>query len=60
MHAYKIQVSARQRTPPRVLPVHEGHDWLYILDGRLRLVLGEQHLTIEPGEVVEFPTLTPH
>jgi quercetin dioxygenase-like cupin family protein len=43
-----------------VLPVHEGHDWLYVLDGRLRLLLGEEDLAIEPGKAVEFTTWTPH
>ena len=43
-----------------MLPVHEGHDWIYVLDGRLRLLLGDDDLVIEPGEAVEFTTLTPH
>jgi transcriptional regulator with XRE-family HTH domain len=60
LQAFKMRVSARRRRPPTVLPVHEGHDWLYVLAGRLRLVLGEQDLTIEPGEAVEFSTWTPH
>ena len=47
----------KRRTPPKSLPVHEGHDWLYVLDGRMRLVLGDDDLTIEPGEAVEFSTL---
>ena len=59
-HAYKIVISARRRTPPGELPVHEGHDWLYVLHGRLRLVLDEEDFTIEPGEAVEFSTWTPH
>ncbi len=46
--------------PPSPLPVHEGHDWMYVLDGRMRLLLGEQDLTIQPGEAVEFSTWTPH
>ncbi|MDQ3632025.1 MAG: XRE family transcriptional regulator [Actinomycetota bacterium] len=62
LHAYKILISAKRRTPPDIelLPVHEGHEWLYVLDGRLRLVLGAEDLTIEPGEAVEFTTWTPH
>ena len=60
LHAYKIHVSAERCTPPDPLPVHEGHDWLYVLGGRLRLLLGEEDLTIEPGEAVEFSTWTPH
>jgi transcriptional regulator with XRE-family HTH domain len=60
LQAYKIRVSPERDTPPDELPVHEGHDWLYVLDGRLRLLLGTDDLTIEPGEAVEFTTLTPH
>jgi quercetin dioxygenase-like cupin family protein len=55
-----VSVSAGRRTPPEILPVHEGEDWLYVLTGRLRLILGEQDLVIEPGEAVEFSTWTPH
>jgi transcriptional regulator with XRE-family HTH domain len=58
--AYKISISPERRTPPEVLPVHEGLDWLYVLSGRLRLLLGDEDLTIEPGDAVEFSTWTPH
>jgi quercetin dioxygenase-like cupin family protein len=60
LRAYKISISERRHKPPRQLPVHEGSDWLYVLSGRLRLLLGEQDLTIEPGDAVEFSTWTPH
>jgi len=60
LHAYKMIVSPQRTTPPPVLPTHEGHDWMYVLSGQLRLVLGAEDLTIEPGEAVEFTTLTPH
>lgn len=60
LHAFKVDLSAHRRKPPAVLPVHEGYDWFYVLDGRLRLVLGTEDLTIEPGEAVEFSTWTPH
>jgi transcriptional regulator with XRE-family HTH domain len=60
LHAFKILVSAERRDPPARLPVHEGHDWMYVLSGRLRLLLGDDDLTIEPGEAVEFSTWTPH
>jgi transcriptional regulator with XRE-family HTH domain len=58
--AYKVTISAQRRTPPDVLPVHEGLDWLYVLSGPLRLLLGNEDFTIEPGEAVEFATSTPH
>jgi transcriptional regulator with XRE-family HTH domain len=60
LHAFRIEISADRRTPPDVLPVHEGHDWFYVLHGRLRLLLGEDDFTIEPGEAVEFTTRSPH
>jgi quercetin dioxygenase-like cupin family protein/DNA-binding XRE family transcriptional regulator len=60
LHAFKIRVSARRRTPPAELPVHEGHDWMYVLSGQMRLLLGERDFTIKSGEAVEFSTWTPH
>jgi transcriptional regulator with XRE-family HTH domain len=60
LHAFKIRVSARRRTPPTDLPVHDGQDWMYVLSGRLRLILGERDFIIEPGQAVEFSTWTPH
>jgi transcriptional regulator with XRE-family HTH domain len=60
LRAYKIHISAGKRRPPDKLPVHEGHDWLYVLDGKLRLLLGDESFVIEPGEAVEFTTWTPH
>ena len=60
IQAYKqiIPGSARPGTPdPRS---HEGYEWLYVLDGRLRLVLGEHDLIIPPGEAAEFDTRVPH
>ncbi|MEO5901126.1 MAG: XRE family transcriptional regulator [Ilumatobacteraceae bacterium] len=60
LRMFKIRVSARRRKPPVHLRIHDGHDWMYVLDGRMRLILGEQDLVIEPGETVEFSTWTPH
>jgi transcriptional regulator with XRE-family HTH domain len=50
IQAYKIVipgVSRRKRPDPQT---HEGYEWLYVLNGRLRLVLGEQDLVLAPGE----------
>jgi transcriptional regulator with XRE-family HTH domain len=44
----------------RELRVHDGYEWLYVLSGRLRLILGEHDLTLDPGEVAEFDTRLPH
>ncbi len=60
LHAFKVRVSARRRNPPADLPVHEGQDWMYVLSGRMRLILGDRDFAIDPGQAVEFSTWTPH
>ncbi|MET8327685.1 helix-turn-helix transcriptional regulator [Streptomyces sp. NPDC005181] len=61
LHAYKqIIPGGRGATGPLEQRVHEGYEWLYVLAGRLRLVLGEHDLVLTAGEVVEFDTRTPH
>jgi transcriptional regulator with XRE-family HTH domain len=49
-------------TPPGRphLQTHEGYEWLYVLSGRVRLLLGEHDLLLSPGEVAEFDTHIPH
>ena len=58
VQAWKIIIPANQSEPnPRT---HDGYEWLYVLSGRMRLVLGAQDLVLEEGEVVEFDTTVPH
>jgi transcriptional regulator with XRE-family HTH domain len=40
--------------------VHPGHDWFFVLEGRVRLSLGAREVTVEAGEAAEFSTMTPH
>ncbi|GAB3233793.1 XRE family transcriptional regulator [Glycomyces halotolerans] len=40
--------------------VHGGYEWLYVLSGRLRMVLGPHDLILEAGEAAEFDTRVPH
>ncbi|MEV8305801.1 helix-turn-helix transcriptional regulator [Streptomyces flavidovirens] len=42
------------------LVTHRGYEWLYVLAGELRLILGERESTLRPGEVAEFDTTEPH
>jgi transcriptional regulator with XRE-family HTH domain len=58
MQAWKIIVPTSNTTPePRS---HDGHEWIYVLSGHLRFVLGEQDLLLGPGDVVSFETKVPH
>jgi transcriptional regulator with XRE-family HTH domain len=58
MHAYKVYYPAEQGVPKPA--VHDGHDWIYVLSGRLRLVLGDKDFVLEPGEAAEFSCRVPH
>ncbi len=39
---------------------HEGHEWLYVIAGRLRLTLGDNDFTLAAGEAAEFDTRIAH
>jgi transcriptional regulator with XRE-family HTH domain len=50
-----------QNTPERLdQQVHEGHEWLYVLSGTLRLALGDNDFRLSAGEAAEFDTRLPH
>jgi mannose-6-phosphate isomerase-like protein (cupin superfamily) len=42
------------------LVTHDGHAWIYVLAGRMRLILGAEEYVLDPGENVEFDSATPH
>lgn len=60
VQAYKHVLRPGRRPQEPEPQVHEGYEWLYVLNGRLRLVLGEQDLVLSPGEAAEFDTRVPH
>lgn len=56
--AWKILIPTSKSTPePRT---HDGQEWLYVLSGRMRLVLGDEDVVLSQGEVVQFDTRVPH
>lgn len=60
IQAYKFILPAGRDDDEPDLRTHEGYDWAFVLSGRLRLVLAEHDLILEPGEAAEFDTRTPH
>lgn len=58
MQAWKIVIPVTKNVPE--LRTHEGYEWLYVIAGRMRLVLGGHDLVLGPGEVAEFDTAEPH
>ncbi len=57
----RVQVFKQLLAPrePRLV-THEGYEWLYVLAGKLSLIIGERHHVLSPGEVAEFDTAEPH
>lgn len=56
--AVKMRLEPGPRNSER--RVHPGHDWFFVIEGRVRLSLGDRELTVEAGEAAEFSTMTPH
>jgi mannose-6-phosphate isomerase-like protein (cupin superfamily) len=58
LHAWKVIIPPETAQPE--LRIHEGYEWLYVLSGRMRLILGDRDITMGPGESTEFDTGLPH
>lgn len=58
VQAWKIKLPYATR-PPKIR-THDGYEWLYVLRGQVRLILGTQDLTLDAGEATEFDTRRPH
>jgi transcriptional regulator with XRE-family HTH domain len=56
--AIKMRLEPTKRRPEQ--RVHPGHDWFFVIDGRVRLHLGDRDILVETGEAAEFATMTPH
>jgi transcriptional regulator with XRE-family HTH domain len=56
--AVKMRLEPTRRRPEQ--RVHPGRDWFFVLEGRVRLSLGDRDITVETGEAAEFDTMTPH
>lgn len=58
MQAWKIIIPTSKTTPePRT---HDGYEWIYVLSGHMRVILGDQDWVLGPGEVASFDTKVPH
>lgn len=60
LQAYKMIIPPHHPAYGPERQVHEGYEWLYVLSGRLRLLLGEHDVDLMPGEAAEFDTHIPH
>jgi transcriptional regulator with XRE-family HTH domain len=58
VQAFKMLIPGRQTEPTP--QTHGGYEWVYVLDGHLRLMTGDRDLVLPPGEAAEFDTALPH
>jgi transcriptional regulator with XRE-family HTH domain len=58
LHAWKVIIPPERKEPE--LRTHDGYEWLFVLAGQMRLILGDHDITMGPGEVAEFDTQVPH
>jgi transcriptional regulator with XRE-family HTH domain len=56
--AVKMRLEPMTGRPPQ--RVHPGHDWFVVIEGRVRLWLGDREIDVDTGEAAEFATMTPH
>lgn len=58
--AFKMIIPAVPEPLEPTPQTHDGFEWLYVLNGHLRLLVGTRDLTLPPGEAAEFDTSLPH
>ncbi|MWA04978.1 helix-turn-helix domain-containing protein [Actinomadura sp. LD22] len=58
VQAHKVIIPPQRRAPEQ--KAHDGYEWMYVLSGRLRLVLGDEEMVLTEGEAAEFDTRVPH
>jgi transcriptional regulator with XRE-family HTH domain len=56
--AAKVRLEPTEGKPRQ--RVHPGHDWFVVIEGQVRLWLGDREIDVETGEAAEFATMTPH
>jgi transcriptional regulator with XRE-family HTH domain len=60
LQAFKVVIPGSEFGREPDPKTHAGYEWLYVLNGRLRLILGTDDLVMKPGEAAEFDTHLPH
>ena len=58
VQAWKVVIPKQTAAPE--LKSHEGYEWMYVLSGRLRLLLDGHDVVLDVGQVAEFDTRVPH
>jgi transcriptional regulator with XRE-family HTH domain len=57
MEALIVQL---EENPDQEMSVHDGEEFIYVLDGVAQLKIGEDRFDLEPGDSVYYLSTTPH
>lgn len=57
MEALMVQL---EENPDQELSVHNGEEFIFVLDGVVSLKIGEEQFRLEPGDSVYYLSTTPH
>jgi quercetin dioxygenase-like cupin family protein len=57
MEALIVQL---EENPDQEMSVHDGEEFIYVLDGTVRLKIGDERFELEPGDSVYYLSTTPH
>ena len=49
-----------EENPDDEMSVHDGEEFIYVLDGVVSLKIGQEHFEFEPGDSVYYLSTTPH
>ncbi|MEO3752468.1 XRE family transcriptional regulator [Streptomyces sp. B6B3] len=60
VQAFKMLIPGRPEPAEPTPQSHDGYEWVYVLNGRLRLLVGDRDLVLTAGEAAEFDTALPH
>ncbi len=59
VQAWKMILPPAPSSMP-TLRKHEGHEWMYVLTGQVRLLLGGRDIRLDMGDAIEFDTGVAH
>jgi transcriptional regulator with XRE-family HTH domain len=51
---------ALEENPEQEMSVHDGEEFIYVVDGIVSLKIGEESFDLEPGDSVYYLSTTPH
>jgi quercetin dioxygenase-like cupin family protein len=57
MEALLVQL---EEDPEKEVSVHEGEEFIFVLDGVVEMGIGEDNFELEPGDSVYYLSTTPH